>query len=71
MKIKLRLKKRHPRKSFRLGRHVVETGFKEFDLNESEEKELKSKGCQAWIMKEGDKPTKKKTPAKKNKEKES
>ena len=49
--MKLKLKKVHPKKQFRLGRHVITHIAKEFELNEAEEKELKNKGCQAWVMK--------------------
>ena len=46
----LKLKKKHPRKQFRIG-SVVVVGyiFKEYDLNEKELKELESDGCQAFI----------------------
>jgi len=50
LKIELKLKKRHPKKSFRLGKHVVTPELKSFELNESEAKELESKGCQHWII---------------------
>lgn len=50
VKIDLKLRKRHPRKSFRLGRHVVGFNFDSFELNEAEMKELGSKGCKAWII---------------------
>lgn len=50
MKMELKLRKRHPRKSFRLGRHVVEVGFKSFDLNDAEMKELEGAGCKHWVV---------------------
>jgi len=50
MKRSLKLKKNHPAKAFRIGRHVVGQTYKTFDLNEEEEKELKTKGVQHWVM---------------------
>lgn len=59
-KVSLKISKRHPTGAFKLGRHVVTYDLKEFDLNESEEKELKSDGCQAWLTEEKKAPAKKK-----------
>lgn len=49
-KIELKLKKIHPRKSFRLGRHIILPTFKEFEMNEEEMKELSNAGCKAWVI---------------------
>ena len=58
--MKLKLKKKHPADQFRIGSVVVEGyGFKNYDLNEKEMKELKSVGCQAWITEEKEAPKKK------------
>jgi hypothetical protein len=59
VKKKLKLAQKHPNKVMRLGRHLVKPRAEEFELNESEVKELESKTGQAWFMKEGDKPAKK------------
>lgn len=69
MKVELKLKKIHPKKAFRLGRHVVTNLFQEFDLNDAEIKELGSKGCQHWLMeKEAKKKVAKKVEKKAKKE---
>ena len=47
---KLKLKRRHPRKAMRLGRHIVTNIFQEFELNEAEQKELETEGGRAWMM---------------------
>lgn len=49
MKKVLKLKKVHPKKAFRLGKHVVTHIAQEFDLSKDEVKELESKGCKHWI----------------------
>jgi len=46
----LKLKKRHPKKEMRMGRHIISMTAKEFDLNDEELKELTSKGGKAWFM---------------------
>ncbi len=67
-KIKLKLKKNHPKKSFRLGRHLVGPVLEEFSLNEKEMKELQNKGCKAWLISEEEmKEEKKKKAAAKEK----
>ena len=50
IRMELKLRKRHPHKSFRLGRHVVGVQFAEFDLNEAEAKELDNAGCKIWLI---------------------
>jgi hypothetical protein len=52
VKMKLKLRKRHPKKKFRLGEHVIEPQLKEFELSEANVLELQSKGCKAWIISE-------------------
>jgi hypothetical protein len=49
-KVKLKLRKKHPKKAFRLGKHVVTHIFQEFELSEAEMVELQSKGCKAWLI---------------------
>ena len=49
-KVELKIRKKHPRKAFRLGSHVVGIQFDEYELNEAEMKELESKGCKAWLI---------------------
>lgn len=48
-KVELKLKKRHPNKQLRLGRHIITPKFQSFDLDESEMKELKGAGCTHWV----------------------
>ena len=48
-KVKLRLKRRHPRGKFQLGSHSVTSTPKVYELDEAEVKELKSDGCQHWL----------------------
>jgi len=63
--IELKLRKRHPKKSFRIGTHVVGINFAPFKMNEAEIKELKSVGCKTWLIsKEEFNVSKKKAPAK-------
>jgi len=64
-KMELKLRKIHPRKSFRLGRHVILPAFKEFEMNEEEMKELKNAGCKAWIISKKEFEENKKAKAKK------
>jgi hypothetical protein len=69
VEIELKLKKRHPRKSFRIGRHVVGVQFAAFEMNEAEMKELKGKGASAWLISKEDfeaAKKAKKVPAKNN-----
>ena len=49
MKVKLRLKRSHPHAKMMLGKHAVTMAMQEFELDEKEQKELKSKGCQHWF----------------------
>ena len=55
----LKLKKRHPMKKFRLGRHMILPAFAEYDLNDAELKELSGEGAVAWIMEVEEKKVKK------------
>ena len=48
-KYKLKLKNRHPNNAMRIGKHVVTNAACVFDLDENEEKELKTVGCQHWF----------------------
>ena len=64
-KIELKLRKRHPKKAFRIGRHVVTPIFSAFEMNEAELKELKTKGCKAWLISK-EEASKKKTAKKKD-----
>jgi len=65
-KVELKLRKRHPKKSFRIGGHVVGIKFDTYEMTDAELKELKSKGCVAWLIskEEFDTSKKKKAPAK-------
>lgn len=47
--LKLKLSRPHPKKSFRLGKHIITHIESVFELNEKELIELESKGCKAWI----------------------
>lgn len=47
--VELLLRRRHPKKQIRLGRHLITVEAKKFSLNEEELKELESKGCKHWI----------------------
>lgn len=70
MKKVLKLKKAHPRKHFRIGRHVVGLKAQAFELNKHELEELESKGCKAWIAEiEGEEVKKEEKPKKKAKAK--
>jgi len=68
MKKMLKLKRPHPNKKFRIGRHVVTHAPVEFDLNEKELKELDSVGCQKWISVVGEEEKAPKKKTKKSKE---
>lgn len=48
-KLELKLKKPHPKSSFRVGRHLITPTFKSYSLSEKEIAELKSKGCRYWV----------------------
>ena len=48
MKVMLKLKRPH-QTGFRLGRHIITSVMKEYELNDKEVAELKTKGPQAWI----------------------
>ena len=56
---KLKLKKKHPNKQFRLQGHLIGYVAQDFELSDAEEKELQSAGCQAWIEVVGEEPAKK------------
>lgn len=45
----IKLKRRHPRKAMRLGRHMIGRVFGEFDLNKEEVKLLETKECLHWF----------------------
>jgi hypothetical protein len=45
----LRVKAKHPRRSFQLGSHTISAQFEEFELNEAEARELGMEGPQAWL----------------------
>lgn len=49
-KVKLSLNLKHPGTYFRLGRYRVTKELKEYSLNEMEYRELKSDGCQKWLV---------------------
>lgn len=49
MKVKLKLKLRHPNNAMALGRHVVTHVEQTFELNEKESKELLGAGPQHWF----------------------
>lgn len=69
-KIELKLRRRHPRKSFRLGKHIVGVSFQEFDLSEKEKKELEQKGPKHWLISKEEFEKSKKKPAKEKKREE-
>lgn len=54
VKVKLKLRRPHPRKVMYLGKHKVGIKFEEFELNEAEQKELKSKGGVSWFITDDD-----------------
>lgn len=57
----LKVNLRHPHRRYRLGKHMIVQHFAEYDLSKEEEKELKDKGPQKWIIigKKSDLPTSK------------
>ena len=69
--ISLKLKRKHPRNSFRVGGHVVTRVFQEFTMSKKEMKEIENKGCQHWVIskKDFEKAKAEKAAAKKKKEK--
>ena len=51
IKIELKLKKKHPKKQFRIGSVVVKGYvYKQYELSEAEHKEFLSKGVQSWVV---------------------
>lgn len=48
-KVKLSVSPRHPARKFRIGKHVVQGKPELYELDEAEQEELKSKGCQKWL----------------------
>jgi PHD/YefM family antitoxin component YafN of YafNO toxin-antitoxin module len=48
--VELKLRKRHPHGKMNFGRHVVKPEFQEFEINEREEKILKSAEAEAWFI---------------------
>lgn len=55
VKVELKLRRQHPKKCMRLGRHMVkQNAFEEFSLNEDEMKILKSVGGVSWFMNKED-----------------
>lgn len=64
MKVELKLKKKHPRNCFKIGKHSIGTVFASYDLDETEMKELKTVGPQSWVEIKG---KSKKAPAEKTK----
>lgn len=50
LKVKMKLKKNHPNGVMHFGRHAIQREFKEFELNESEIKDLKNEGPKYWFM---------------------
>jgi hypothetical protein len=50
--MKLRLKRTHPHNRMRLGRHNVTSQLQEFELDDGEQKELKTAGGQHWFTAE-------------------
>jgi len=52
MKVKIKLKRKHPHGKMHLSKHVITSVFQEFDLNADEQKELSTVGCQHWFISE-------------------
>ena len=50
VKVELKLKRPHPRKSYRLGKHSIGIRYAEYELDENEVLELAGKGAQHWVM---------------------
>lgn len=50
VKIELKLKRRHPLNTMRLGRHSIINDFREYELDEKEVKYLKSEGGLHWFI---------------------
>lgn len=63
-KLSLKLARPHPRKSYRLGKHSIGLSFKEYELDETEQAELKGKGAKHWITVKGEEVKKPVKPAK-------
>ena len=51
MLVELKLSRKHPANSMRLGRHEIGIVFSAYDLNDSEQKELESNGGLHWFEK--------------------
>jgi len=49
MKIKIELKKRHPRGYMFFGRHTITTESQEIELNKEEIEDLKNDGPKTWF----------------------
>lgn len=47
--VEMRVVLSHPKKEFRLGRHVIKNVFAKYELNESEQKELMTAGPKKWL----------------------
>lgn len=65
--VELKLRKTHPRKSFRLGTHKIGFKFEKYELNEAEAKELKTEGPKHWVISKEEFQATKKKPAKDSK----
>jgi len=50
IKIELKLKRPHPAKKMRLGRHTIINEFREYSLNEKEAAYLLTKGGLYWFI---------------------
>lgn len=48
--VSLKLRRRHPAKYIRLGRHKIVGKFEEYELNEKEQESLKGPGPRHWII---------------------